>query len=232
MPRHEERARRWAPVGVVLLLTTLLAACGSGSGGGHATSSAMRASATNPDPAGQASVPPGPEGIALEPGQSLAPASSTTPGGVVDGISCAPVEQLAYHIHAHLQVYVDGQPRSLPGGIGLLAPVVAQNTPVGPFYGATQCYYWLHTHTSDGIIHVESPTARIYTLGNFFDEWRQPLSSVQVAGAHGNVTAFINGHAWTKGPRTLPLLPHAVIQLDIGSPVIPFRTISWAHAAL
>ena len=232
MPRYDERARRWAPVAAALLLTALLAACGSGSNRTHATSGAMRASATNPDPAGRTSGTPGPEGIPLEPGQSLAAASSTTPAGIVDGISCAPVEQLAYHIHTHFQVYVDGQPRSLPGGIGLLDPVVAQNTPVGPFYGASQCYYWLHTHTSDGIIHVESPTARIYTLGNFFDEWRQPLSSVQVAGAHGKVTAFIDGSAWRKSPRMLPLLAHAVIQLDIGSPVVPFRTISWAHASL
>ena len=45
-----------------------------------------------------------------------------------------------------------------------------------------QCIYWLHTHAPDGVIHIESPTQRIYTLGNFFDEWRQPLSANQVGG--------------------------------------------------
>jgi hypothetical protein len=174
---------------------------------------------------------PGPETIPLELGQALAPASSTAPGTMVDGVQCAPVEQLAYHIHAHLQVYVDGQPRSLPGAIGLLGPVEEQ-TAAGPFYGAQQCYYWLHTHASDGVIHIESPTARIYTLGSFFDEWRQPLSAHQVAGASGTVTAFINGRRWTKDPRTLPLLPHAVLQLDVGSPVVPFSNISWAGSGL
>jgi hypothetical protein len=173
----------------------------------------------------------GPEGIRLENGPTLAPASTTTPGTPVDGIQCAPVEQLAYHIHAHLQVFVDGQPRALPGAIGLIGPQ-AQQTPAGPFYGATQCYYWLHTHTHDGVIHIESPTQRIYTLGDFFDEWRQPLSANRVASAKGRVTAFINGRRWTKSPRSLPLLPHAVIQLDVGSPVVPFGKISWAGTRL
>jgi hypothetical protein len=149
----------------------------------------------------------------------------------VDGVQCAPVEQLAYHIHIHLQVYVDGQPRSLPGAIGIVGPV-AQQTSLGPFYAATGCYYWLHTHTSDGVIHVESPSLRVYTLGTFFDEWRQPLSSTRVAGATGKVTAFINGRRWMKTPRALPLLPHAVIQLDVGSPAVPFGTISWAGTHL
>jgi hypothetical protein len=174
---------------------------------------------------------PGPERIPLEPGPALAPAATTSPGNSVDGVKCAPVEQLAYHIHAHLQVYVDGRPRSLPGAIGLLGPV-PQQTPVGPFYGAVQCYYWLHTHASDGVIHIESPTVRIYTLANFFDEWRQPLSADRVATARGKVTAFLNGTPWTKSPRTIPLGPHALVQLDVGSPVVSFSPISWTGSGL
>jgi hypothetical protein len=128
-------------------------------------------------------------------------------------------------------VYVNGQPRSLPAAIGMLGPVF-QQTPYGKFYGATQCIYWLHTHASDGVIHVESPTRRIYTLGNFFDEWSQPLSRTEVAGAKGKVTAFLNGKPWTQDPRTIPLLPHASIQLDVGTPVVPAHVISWAGANL
>jgi hypothetical protein len=173
----------------------------------------------------------GPEGIPLEAGQPLAPASSTTQGATVDGIKCAPVEQLAYHIHSHLQVYVDGAPRALPGAIGMVDPV-AQQTAYGPFYGAQQCIYWLHTHTTDGVIHVESPTARIYTLGDFFDEWRQPLSRTQVAGDSGKVTAYVNGKPWTKDPRAIPLDPHAVIQLNVGSPPVKPQPVSWAGANL
>ncbi len=219
-----------------LAAVSLLTACG---GGSSSSSSAAPASSTTSAAAsastatGTTSTPasPGPEGIPLEQGPELAPASSTTPGGTVDGIQCAPLEQLAYHIHAHLQVYDHGQPRTLPAGIGLIQPV-AEQTANGPFYGATHCYYWLHTHATDGIIHIESPTARVYTLGNFFNEWRQPLSGTQVAGVKGKVTAFVNGKPWTKDPGAIPLLPHASIQLNVGSPQVPPRVISFAGTNL
>jgi hypothetical protein len=109
---------------------------------------------------------------------------------------------------------------------------VAEQTPAGAFYGADRCYYWLHTHASDGVIHIESPTARIYTLGDFFDEWGQRLGPNQVAGARGKVTAIVNGRTWTSSPRDIPLKPHAVIQLDVGSPVTPFHPVSWAGTIL
>ena len=94
-----------------------------------------------------------------------------------------------------------------------------------------QCIYWLHTHAPDGVIHVESPTQRIYTLGDFFDEWHQPLSSTQVGGVTGKVTALVNGKPWTKSVRAIPLDPHAVIQLNVGSPV-PFETVNWSGTGL
>jgi hypothetical protein len=174
---------------------------------------------------------PGPEGIPLESGPDLAPAATTVQGATVDGVQCAPIEQLVYHIHSHLQVYVNGEPRALPAAIGLVGPV-SQQTPYGPFYGAQQCYYWLHTHASDGVIHIESPTPRIYTLGNFFDEWGQQLSSRQVAGARGTVTATVNGKRWTKSPRSIPLRKHEVIQLAVGRPIPPFHRIDWATSQL
>jgi hypothetical protein len=205
---------------LLLGASLLLSACG-GSSSSSTTSSSTRAQP------GQI----GPEGLPLEQGSALAPASTTVAGRTVDRIECAPVEQLTYHIHAHLQVYVNGQPRALPPAVGLLGPV-AQQSPQGPFYGATRCYYWLHVHAGDGVIHIESPTARIYTLGDFFDEWGQPLSATQVAGVRGNVTAFINGMRWTRSPRALPLLAHAAIQLDVGSPAVRFQPFSWGNSQL
>ncbi len=220
------RPVRAAPL-LLALGALIIAGCGSSSKPTHSPGPTTTATTGSSPAAGQL----GPERVRLEAGPVLAPASSTAPGITVDGIKCAPLEQLAYHIHAHLQVYVQGHPRSLPGAIGLLGPV-AQQTPVGPFYGAQRCYYWLHTHTSDGIIHIESPTARIYTLGNFFDEWGQPLGPSQVASAKGKVTAFLNGRPWSKPLRDIPLRPHAVIQLDVGSPATPFQPMSWAGTVL
>ncbi len=230
------RARRFC-IAVSLIAACALAACGGSSSSSTSTPAAAAStpattSTTSSTSTAQAATQHlGPEGIPLEAGPQLAPASSSTQGATVDGIQCAPVEQLAYHIHAHLQVYANGQPRALPAAIGLIGPV-SQQTAYGPFYGAQQCYYWLHTHTTDGVIHIESPTKRIYTLGNFFDEWRQPLSRTQVASVKGKVTAFLNGKPWKADPRTIPLLPHASIQLDVGSPTVPAKTISFAETNL
>lgn len=222
---------------VCLALGLGLSACGSsspsasprpGKTSGPVTSTAAPAGTTSA-PAQQSSL--GPEGILLESGPPLAPASTTTPGRPVAGIRCAPTESVAYHIHAHLLVYVNGLPRALPGGIGIVG-AVAVRTPHGPFFQASGCYYWLHTHTSDGVIHIESPTKRIYTLGDFFAEWRQPLSDHQVAGSTGTVTAMVNGKPWTRAASTIPLLPHEEIQLAVGDPIPPFQRVDWSKAGL
>ncbi len=226
--------RRLSGLACLVLATLGVAACGSsGSSSSDPTASSSTSTAAPASGRGVSSAvgPIGPEGMPLEQGQQLAPASSTRPGTTVDGIQCAPIEQLAYHIHAHLQVFVDGQPRALPAAIGLLGPV-AQQTQVGLFYGAQRCYYWLHTHATDGVIHIESPTARIYSLGDFFDEWNQPLSAGQVGPATGKVTAFVNGKRWTADPRSIPLAAHNVIQLDVGSPVARFQPYSFAGTGL
>jgi hypothetical protein len=213
-------------------LAALLAACGgssSSSSSAAATATASASATATTTASTQPSI--GPEGIPLEQGPDLASASTTTQGATVDGVQCAPIEQLAYHIHAHLQVYVAGQARALPAAIGLIGPIY-ENTPYGRFYGAQHCYYWLHTHASDGVVHIESPSARVYTLGTFFDEWQQPLSATEVAGTKGKVTAFVNGKPWTKDPRAIPLIPHASIQLDVGSPGVAAHVISWAGTKL
>src|SRR5438045_2246489 len=73
---------------------------------------------------------------------------------VVDDIACQTNEQLAYHIHAHLSIYVNGAPVSQPANIGIASD--------------KSCIYWLHTHRTDGVIHIESPNANKYSLGTFF----------------------------------------------------------------
>jgi hypothetical protein len=220
---------------LALLPVLALAACGgsssSSSSSPASTSSAAASASSATGPPSPSLGTTGPEGILLEHGPVLAPASSTNPSGTVDGIQCAPIEQLAYHVHAHLQVYVDGQPRSLPAGIGIPG-AVAQQTPQGSFVGNGRCFYWMHTHTTDGIIHIESPTAQIYSLGTFFDIWGQRLSSHQVGGATGSVTAYLNGRRWTKDPRAIPLEAHFVIQLDVGKPVVPYVKVSFGNSGL
>jgi hypothetical protein len=221
-----------------LLCALALVACGSSNSSsssagatGTASASAAAGTGTSGDTTASASQPAiGFEGVPLQTGPALAPAS-TTGTGKVDGITCGPSEQLVYHIHAHLAVFKSGQAYTLPAGVGIPGSH-ALNTNQGPIASGGSCIYWLHTHTTDGVIHIESPIKNIYTLGNFFDEWRQPLSSKQVGTLSGPVTAIVNGKPWKKDPRAIPLLPHADIQLQIGEPTPPIVKIDWSQTQL
>ena len=169
----------------------------------------------------------GPEGPPLETGPNLAPTGSPSPGQSVDGIECGTGEQLAFHIHSRLTLFVNGNSERVPYGVGIADPQLQPGVSV-PFVGGGACFSWLHTHATDGIIHIESPVHRTFTLGNFFDVWGQPLSSTQVGPAKGKVTALYNGQVWTGDPRDIPLGAHTQIQLDVGRPLVaPLHITSW-----
>jgi hypothetical protein len=209
VPRNVERPwwrARWtlsaAAVVVAAAVTVVIAiAAGHGHGGGGAAASPSASTSAQPPP--------------------LASADSAATGQTVDGIQCQANEQVVYHIHAHLAVYVNGAARTIPEGIGIPPPRQVEQTADGPFVVGGTCYYWLHSHTADGIVHIESPTQRIYTLGNWFDIWRQPLSNTQVGPATGAVIAYVNGERYTGDVRSIPLNVHSVIQLDVGTDVAP-----------
>jgi len=170
--------------------------------------------------------PNGPEQVPVPPAPALASTATKATGKTVDGIGCDTTEQLVYHIHAHLTVFVSGAARQIPAAIGIPG-AQAQNTPQGPFIGSGTCFYWLHTHAADGIVHIESPVHRQYTLGNFFNEWGQPLGPGQVGPVKGHVTAIYNGRHYQGNPRNIPLTAHAQIQLEIGQPLIAPESITW-----
>ena len=132
------------------------------------------------------------------------PSSQATPD-----VKCESTEQVAYHVHAHLAIVVDGKVEVVPKGIGI----------------TDLCLYWLHTHADSGIIHVEAPVEVDFRLGQFFDIWREPLDAENLgpypvdAGSH--LFAFVNGASWTADPRSIPLLNHQVIELQVGKTPIP-----------
>jgi len=170
--------------------------------------------------------PKGPEGVPAPAGPALAGTATGATGKPVDGISCNTSEQLVFHIHAHLTVFVNGAARQVPAGIGIPG-AQAQNTPAGPFIATGTCFYWLHTHAADGIIHIESPVHRTFTLGNLFDIWGQPLGTSQAGPARGPVTAIYNGKVYLGNPRDIPLRKHAQIQLQVGKPLVAPVSISF-----
>jgi hypothetical protein len=208
----------------VLALAGLGIGLGVGLSGGSSGSTQLKG-AINPPPFGKIGF----EGIPLESGPPLAPTGSPAPGGSIDGIQCGPTEQLVFHIHVRLTIFVNGHERSVPAGVGFSKPQVSQ-TAQGPEVGGGACISWLHTHTTDGIIHIESPIVRTYTLGNFFDIWRQPLSATQAGPAKGPVTVLVNGKVWSGDPRSIPLNAHTQIQLDVGKPLVEPENITNWHS--
>jgi hypothetical protein len=160
--------------------------------------------------------------ISLVPGVSLGTPVFPNPirmnphnGAPVDGITCDQGGQitLAMHIHSHLALFYHGKQLQIPEYIGM-APVPPRG-----------CIYWLHTHDGSGIIHVESPQLDApggghFTLGEFFDIWGEPLTPDDVAGKRGPVTAYVNGTQWSEGLRSIPLLAHQQITLEVGEPLV------------
>lgn len=134
---------------------------------------------------------------------ALAPA-----GDPVSGIRCDRMEGTAFHIHQHLAINDHGKPLMIPDDVG--RPIIAG------------CLYWLHTHTPDGVVHIESPAVRAFTLGQFFKIWGEPLSTTQAGSAKlrrgEKMTVWVNGSRRTGDPAKIELAEHTDIVIDVGPP--------------
>lgn len=144
--------------------------------------------------------------------QGIPRASGAGPRGEpVSGIACDAMEGNRIHIHQHLVLLDHGKPVPIPPDVGQVPE--------------RDCLYWIHTHTPDGIIHIESPQSRTFTLADFFAIWGQPLSRTQVASmrvAKGTtLKIWVNGKPYHGDPRTIPLLAHADIVIEAGPPFPP-----------
>lgn len=76
--------------------------------------------------------------------------------------------QIVMHIHPRLYIEMNGQTYMVPQNVGI-DPSMWKDHSLDQ-YGMMGMAP-LHTHTNDGIIHVESNVKRDYTLGEFFDIW-------------------------------------------------------------
>lgn len=124
----------------------------------------------------------------------------------VDGVDCQAGEQLQYHVHAALEILIDGQPVTVPKNTGI----------------RSNCIFWLHTHDDTGLVHIEAPETRDFTLGQFFAVWGQPLSATQLLGstvdASHQITATVNGTPFTGDPASILLADRETIVLQYGPP--------------
>jgi hypothetical protein len=149
--------------------------------------------------------------VALAVTAFIAVTNSGSGAKAVNRINCDSTEQIAVHYHAHLTLIREGTEISVPGNIGIST--------------SPSCLYWMHTHSSDGIIHIEAPQAqqnRVFTLGDFFAVWGQPLSTTQVATLQvdGSHQLKIYGQPYTGDPAAIPLRTHTQVVIEIVPPPV------------
>jgi len=142
------------------------------------------------------------------------------------------VEHLDYHVHAHLDVFVNGQPVEVPAAIGIVIddPAVKEfPTESGTDYGGIDpkegcenpCISPLHTHSADGVLHTESAITSPNTLGQFFTEWDVALDAECVGGycaPEATIEVFIDGEPYEGNPADIELVDEREIAIVVGSP--------------
>ncbi len=98
-------------------------------------------------------------------------------------LTCTTDMATEYHIHPVLRIVINGEQILIPENVGI----------------SRGCMMSLHTHTPDGIIHVESPVQRDFTLGDFFAVWGQTFNEGQIFEHEANeqnvITMTVNGEA-------------------------------------
>lgn len=121
-----------------------------------------------------------------------------------DNLPALSQEGVAMHIHQHLDIFANGLRVDVPGGIG-----------INGWPSSTGFISALHTHDSTGVMHVESPIIRDFTLGQFFDVWGVRFDQSCLGGYCTNAATklhvYINGTEITSGSRDQVLKPHQEI---------------------
>jgi len=137
-------------------------------------------------------------------------------------------EHLAYHVHSHLDIFVNGKHVTVPAGIGIdihdpgvhHGPLPDGSTAYGGIQRCKQpCISPLHTHADLGLIHTETTSPHPNTLGEFFVEWGVRLDPRCVGGycKPDSILVYVNGKLFTGDPRAIMLANHTEIAIVIGS---------------
>jgi hypothetical protein len=123
------------------------------------------------------------------------------------GLSALSREGTALHTHQHLDLFVDGRRVVVPAGIGIGAD--------GSFISP------LHTHDATGVIHVESPNVRTFSLGQFFGVWGVRFTPRCLGGycaaAGKRVWVYVDGRLVRSDPRRVVLAEHEEILVALGT---------------
>jgi hypothetical protein len=204
----------------VICALLLLAAAGCGGGGSDSSS--------------------GDENVCAKLGDVAAPRATKAPWTAPDNpmeLTCAAglvpekAEFLQYHVHSHLDVFVDGKPILVPAGIGIdldNPDTIADTGANGLITGAglqqqcdEPCISPLHTHDLSGLLHTETKTPSPNKLGQFFTEWAVKLTP-DCVGAYCKpktpIKIYVDGKVETGDPREIELSDLREIAVVIGKP--------------
>ncbi len=147
--------------------------------------------------------------------QNQGPANAAYPP--IDKVSCLSTEQNGTHIHAHVSIYINGTSTPIPADVGIV--------PDG------SCLYWLHTHDTTGVIHIEAPSGSSATFGNFLDIWQQKFQTLGYPSQLSTATGwqvYVDGKQYTGDFHAIPLHSHTLITLAFNSPgVKPDTSYPW-----
>lgn len=139
------------------------------------------------------SMPPWPAPVADVPARVAAAGLDLGPMGTAE------------HYHPNLQIIIDGQQVQVPANIG-----------VDPATGAMSA---VHTHETDGTIHIEADTVgEVFTLGQLFTQWGVKLTPAQIGGVrvdNGVLQVTSDGTPVEGDPADLRLEPEQRIVLQV-----------------
>jgi len=190
-----ERLPLWIGLAVLVIAAVVAGVVFVGRGGGSNNSTSAK-------------VPDNSQLVGLQTGPApWNPGLDTLPDRLKPvGVHALTNEGEVLHIHQHLDIYVNGKHEVVPQGIGIYD---------GQFLTE------LHTHDASGIMHVESPVAKNFDLGQFFGVWGVRLTNDCVGGYCQELTpwtVYVNGQPYRGDPASLVLKEHQEIAFVIGTP--------------
>jgi len=120
--------------------------------------------------------------------------------------------ETTFHIHAHLEIFVDGKQEQVPANIGIDE--------------ATGFLSPLHTHPTApdnpaGTIHMEADQQYDFTLGQFMNVWGVKFSANQLGSLKSKgdqkLQVYVNGQL-AKDPVNVVMQEHDIIVIGYGKP--------------
>lgn len=112
-------------------------------------------------------------------------------------------EGTVMHIHQHLDLIVNNQTVAIPSEIGVGTNFISP----------------IHTHDATGILHVESPVQKDFTLNQFFQEWGIDFSNNCIgkncADNSRKLVVAVNGNP-VSDVSHMVLSPHEEIEIWYG----------------